>query len=132
MVRGQASYENTLRLSREAKRRRTGTCKECGATTRYNGGKDKPVSDLCAKCAAEKSGRARRGTGGNMERVMRMLAEPCSRSDLHEALGISYGVLDVTLNRLLGYGLIERVSRGVYRRVEVVDESSVDLAEMKC
>lgn len=43
------SYETTLRLSREAKRRRTGTCVDCGAITRYDGRRS--ASERCVPCS---------------------------------------------------------------------------------
>lgn len=36
--------------SLEAKRRRTGTCGDCGGTTRYNGHKNKGASERCKAC----------------------------------------------------------------------------------
>lgn len=42
--------ERDRQLSRAAKRRRTGTCRECGGVTRYNGQHGKAVSDLCKNC----------------------------------------------------------------------------------
>ncbi len=47
-----ASNENTLRKSREAKRKRTGVCSQCGGETRYSGHKSNDyVSTVCNSCA---------------------------------------------------------------------------------
>lgn len=43
-------------LSREAKRRRTGTCLDCGAVTKYNG-HEHGVSPRCPTCAAIERGK---------------------------------------------------------------------------
>jgi hypothetical protein len=37
-----------------SKRRRTGTCVDCGGTTRYGGQPGKPVSERCVRCANER------------------------------------------------------------------------------
>lgn len=42
--------ERQRRLSREAKRRRTGICVDCGGLTRYNGTNGQDVSKRCASC----------------------------------------------------------------------------------
>lgn len=52
--------ERNRRASREAKRRRTGVCRECGGVTRYNG-HGRAVSDLCATCANALHERCSRG-----------------------------------------------------------------------
>ncbi len=44
--------EKTRVQSREAKRRRTGACVDCGTVTRYNGRPGTPVSERCPACAA--------------------------------------------------------------------------------
>ncbi len=48
--------ERMRKLAREYKQRRTGTCRVCGATTSYNGKRDKPVSDRCPSCARREAG----------------------------------------------------------------------------
>lgn len=45
--------------SREAKRRRSGTCRRCGGETRYSGNAGKGVSDLCEACAHEEQRESR-------------------------------------------------------------------------
>lgn len=50
--------ERQRMLSREAKRRRTGTCEVCGGVTRYNG-RDGPVSRICNSCSAQQQHNAR-------------------------------------------------------------------------
>ena len=51
--RSPAAYQNSLELSRLAKRRRRGRCVDCGATTRYGGKGAKPaVSERCHSCAS--------------------------------------------------------------------------------
>jgi hypothetical protein len=48
-------YEERQRiLSRDAKRRRKGSCERCGAQTSYSGGHP-PVSRLCPACASEEA-----------------------------------------------------------------------------
>jgi hypothetical protein len=53
---GNPCYAAGLVASREAKRRRTGTCVECGATTRY-AGKGSAVSERCGACGSARGGR---------------------------------------------------------------------------
>jgi hypothetical protein len=45
-----AYAERQRRLSREAKQRRTGICRECGGETRYNGHRVNGPSSLCSTC----------------------------------------------------------------------------------
>jgi hypothetical protein len=111
-------YERNLRLSREAKRRRTGTCSDCGAVTRYGGRKGEPVSERCFKCAAVLAGKTKRGKGSVNRRVLLYLRKPRRYSEIRDHFGLSDGMANLTLQRLLRYGLVERVERGVYRRVE--------------
>lgn len=113
MVRGEASYRNTLRLSREAKRRRTGTCRVCGAVTRYAGKPGKPVSELCPEHAARENGERQRGTGALQLRILDYLSEPRRYSEIRAEMGVDIGM---SLHRLLRYGKVERVKRGVYVR----------------
>jgi hypothetical protein len=110
--------ENERRASREAKRKRTGTCRVCGAVTRYSGRDGRAVSELCPTHAAQESGAKRRGTGSNQARVLDYISEPRRYSEIRDNLGISDAMMGTTIHRLLEYGLIERVSRGVYVRVE--------------
>src|SRR3990172_857896 len=46
--------EKDRQYSREAKRRRTGICKDCGGQTPYHGKRGKTVSDLCRACSLER------------------------------------------------------------------------------
>lgn len=50
-VRSPEGLARNRESSRAAKRRRTGVCKTCGATTRYHG-RGRDVSDLCHPCAS--------------------------------------------------------------------------------
>ena len=118
MVRGEASYRNTLRLSREAKRRRTGTCRVCGVTTRYSGHAGKAVSDLCPAHAAQANGARLRGSGPLAQKILAYLDEPRRFSEIRDELGMGHNTVSPMLNKLVRYGLIERVSRGVYVRVK--------------
>lgn len=111
------ALENNRRASREAKRRRTGTCEDCGATTRYNGGKGKPVSSLCLSCAAKRSGVAKRGTGPRGQQLLALLdGGPMRFTEIATALGIPNTHMGWLIGRLLEYGLIERPKRGWYWR----------------
>jgi hypothetical protein len=109
--------ENERRLSREYKRRLKGTCRICGAETRYAGRPGKPVSDLCHEHAMQAWGEARKGQGELQQRVLHYLYKPRRYSEIREACGISDNAMSPTLQRLMEHGLIERVSRGVYARV---------------
>lgn len=114
-------YDKGLRVARASKRKRTGVCRVCGAETRYSGKKGKPVSDLCQKCArielAERQ-MAKRGLGPRQQEVLAFMdGQPRRFSEIAKALDMSAGTVAVLLNRLIRYGLVERVSRGVYRRL---------------
>ena len=119
-VRSRAAYENGLRLAREAKRKRTGTCRVCGTTTRYNG-KGKAVSDICLRCAAKETGAKVRGKKGHRQGALRaLMADGVARrhGEIAQALGLSnLNYMSQLIDRGLEHGYIERVSRGVYRKV---------------
>lgn len=119
MTRGMASYKNSLRLSREAKRRRTGTCSECGGVTRYNGRNGRAVSDLCHTCSSRRQGDYQRqfiGTGWRQRELFSLLEGGERRfTELRDSLGVSSGYMAVMLNRQMKHGLVVRVRRGVYR-----------------
>jgi hypothetical protein len=120
MGRSTESYEKGLRLSREAKRRRKGTCRSCGRETPYHG-HGKSVSDLCSMCSRAQErerGLRRRGTTGKTAAMLKYLDRPRRRADFRDHFGMTKGYADAMIGRLLKYGLIERVSRGVYQRVE--------------
>lgn len=113
--RSQARLELNRRLSREAKRRRRGTCEICGAETRY-GGKGPPgVSPLCGPCGRRKSGETRRGNGPIQQQLRELIAGGVDRyGDLRDRLGISSQHASVALNREVKAGRVRRVSRGRY------------------
>lgn len=116
-ARSERALENNRRASREAKRRRTGTCEDCGATTRYNGHKGKPVSRICNPCAARRSGLAQRGTGLRMQQLLDLLSHgPLRFTEIHTGLGISKQNMGWLVGRAMKYGLVERPERGVYRK----------------
>lgn len=113
-------YDTAQTMSREAKRRRTGQCVDCGATTRYGGqAKTRTVSTRCVPCAQARiraARRALRGTGPTQQKALIYLSQPRTYSELRDHLGITSGHTSFLLHKLLEYGLIERVSRGVYQR----------------
>jgi hypothetical protein len=55
--------------AREAKRRRTGTCRGCGATTRYNGHAGIAISEWCLSC------RGRQNTKWTREAIFHAIRE---------------------------------------------------------
>lgn len=115
-MRSQASYENGLLRSREAKRRRTGTCEDCGTETRYNG-RTAPVSTLCLPCASARSAAAKIGTGSAQSRVLAFIGEGERRFvEIMRGCGMTHGHTSVCLHRMRRHGLLERPRRGVYRK----------------
>jgi Helix-turn-helix domain len=103
--------------SAEAKRRRTGRCRDCGAVTRYNGRVAGPAS-RCLKCAQIAYWDGRRGQGSTQRRILDFLDGRERRcSEIRDGLGITNANVAQQLHRLLHYGLIVRVRRGVYRSV---------------
>lgn len=112
---GDAAYRRNQEASRRAKARRTGQCIDCGSATRYNGVTVNGPSPRCSPCAKKHVGQQRRGSGEVMTRVLDALQDgPLGRSDLLAVTGRSHGHLSQPLARLLRYGLIVRVSQGVY------------------
>lgn len=94
-----------------------GECEVCGARTDGSYGRAL-APKVCAKCAPvfyAPTFAAKRGTGPVMSRALALCAEPIRYADLRDALGVSNGWASVLLHRMVRYGLIERVSRGVYR-----------------
>jgi len=61
------------RWSREAKQRRTGTCEDCGAETRYNGRTTHGASSLCLRCAQRRD--AERRTVWTRARIIAAIQE---------------------------------------------------------
>lgn len=117
------AIENNRRLSREAKRRRRGTCVDCGSETKYSGAPNGGVSPRCKPCADE-SQRWKRGRGVFVEAALAEMRErPCRAADIARVALIDEGYARVMLHRLLTYGLIERVERGLYRAVAPAAES---------
>jgi hypothetical protein len=114
------SYATTLRLSREAKRRRTGTCVDCGGPTAYSG--TPTPSERCGDCAtlhyAPIYAAARRGVGPKAGAALTYLSEPRRYSELRDHLAITGAHTGVLLHRLRKYGLIERLGHGLYQRVD--------------
>ena len=109
-----SSYETSLRMAREAKRRRRGRCVDCGAPTHYNG-HGREVSEHCQPCGSRVAGPKLRGRGRTMERVLGMLVSgPMRYSEIRDRLESTNGHTGQVLHRLRKHGLVVRVSRGVY------------------
>jgi hypothetical protein len=110
--------EKSRRLSREAKRRRTGTCIDCGAVTRY-AGKSSAVSTRCPACGNRALGLSKRGKGVFTEAALAAMRErPLREAEVAQAALVSRGYARNMIHRLTRYGLIERVERGLYRTVK--------------
>lgn len=116
-ARSQAAHENARRLSREAKRRRTGTCADCGTVTRYGGRAGVAVSVRCPSCSAQKNAAEnKRGKGPLNSRVLAELQHgPMTYSEIRDMLRLPNTRMGPLLVRLLRYGLIERPRRGLYQ-----------------
>jgi transcriptional regulator with XRE-family HTH domain len=113
------AHESSKRASREAKQRRTGTCEDCGATTRYNGHAD-AVSRYCHPCISARQAPGKRGTGLTGE-VLEYLSEPRRFSEIRDHFGLYNGyVAQMLVGRLMPYGLVTRLSRGVYQRTDAL------------
>lgn len=113
------AYDNNLRDSRDRKREVRGTCEDCGGVTRYSGTKGKRISSLCAGCSAKRTGLALRGTGHVHSEALAFLRQPRTFSELRDHLGVSNGYVSQMLyTRLMRYGLVRRVKRGVYVATE--------------
>lgn len=112
-------YQRELAAARAYKRRQRGTCERCGRATRYNGRDGKVVGRFCRACQAIRGGefaRTLRGSGQLQRDTLELISDGERRFiEIRDALGISDGHTSVHLNRMLRYGLIVRVKRGVYR-----------------
>ena len=114
-------YRERLALSSNAaKKRRTGTCSECGGETRYNGHNGVAISTLCAGCGSAKGAATQRerlaGNGPMQMRLRALLVDgPLRFSDIRDALGTPNGHTGNLLHRLVKHGKIARISRGLYR-----------------
>ncbi len=110
-------YQRDLRMSREAKRRRRGTCERCGGETRYNGDTVNGPSRVCRSCATRENGQRLAGTGARQRQLYAILsaAGEARYSSIRDALGVSNRHAAVLLTIETQAGRIERVRRGVYR-----------------
>lgn len=112
-------YAEHLRvLSRDAKRRRTGTCKQCGGTTHLT--KTGGLAEICGTCAPDYYAPIYRdaliGRGPITERARELLADgPKPRSYLRSALGLTQAHVSVLLVCLQKQGYVERAGPGLYQ-----------------
>lgn len=92
-----------------------GVCERCGAPTDGSNGRDK-APPVCASCAplVYDFGASRRGKGPVTARTLAFLSEPHRFSEIRDYLGVSNGYASSHLHRLVRFGLVRRVSRGVY------------------
>lgn len=114
-----AAYQHELRSNRARKETYRGTCERCGAATT---GCDGPglAPRFCRRHAAQLRALGQRGHGPTVERVLTLIEDGTDRfTDIGNAAGISKGHTTNVLNRLVSYGLIERIARGRYRVTEI-------------
>ena len=111
-------YNERQRIqSRDAKRRRHGTCVTCGAQTNYGGKKHYPVGMYCQSCAGRLGGLANREKNGvYYHRLVEVLGRhgEMRYSELRDATGISSQYMGEFVKRHVRYGTIVRIRRGVY------------------
>ncbi len=93
-----------------------GVCEVCGNPTDPSGG----YALQRTRCITHNGGgewsRATAGTRGFTRDVLVLIGDGLDRySDLRDGLGITSSYASVMLNRLVGVGYVERVSRGRYR-----------------
>jgi hypothetical protein len=109
-------YQRDLDRARERKESYRGICEKCGASTSCCDGPGKAKA-LCITCSNRKANKARRGTGPMSGAIVAYCAgQPRRYTEIRDHFGISKGHTSVAVNRLVKYGLLERVSRGVYRK----------------
>lgn len=116
------AYQRELAAGRARKETYRGTCEECGAPTNGCNGPSK-ASRICATCAPSYYGpiqsARQRGNGPVVSEILTLLNEkPTGLPEIVATVGITPVHASVAINRLLKYGLAERVSRGVYRATE--------------
>jgi hypothetical protein len=96
----------------------SGYCAECGCRTTGSNGYAK-APDLCYRCQTKRAGIAKRGRGSTVSRILAFCAEqPRRYGEIRDTLDISSDQVGYALNRLVRYGLLERVTRGVYRTIQ--------------
>lgn len=109
-------YLNELAGARARHEAYRGRCRGCGAKTTGCFGPGK-APDLCQRCAARKTGVAKRGSGPMQRKALTFIGDgERGYMEIAHALGISKNHAGVLLHYLLRYGLVERVARGRYRR----------------
>jgi hypothetical protein len=98
-------------------------CEECGGRTstsdrrvRVRGGSRKKERQLCNACSSRLRGERQRGTGELTERLLALLDGRRRTIEVAAELGITQNHAHVRTHQLVKFGLVERVSRGVYRR----------------
>jgi len=123
------ALENSRRTSRAAKQRRRGTCQVCGGPTKY-AGKREAVAPVCQDCAQdfyrEQQSQRELGRGPVIERILALTDGKTRLLDIVTIIAAErgrdvsamYNQVQVQVQRHLGYGTLERVRRGVYRRTE--------------
>lgn len=116
---GPNTYENSARMSREAKARRQGKCERCGGPTRYDG---IDVARICSGCVPDVYWPRYRadflGKGKVVEKLLAFVAEPHTFTEIRLHLGITAGHTSSLLHRHLRTGLVVRLRRGVYQRAD--------------
>jgi hypothetical protein len=119
--RTEAATENNRRTSREAKRRRTGTCVDCGAGTSYSGHSEWPMhpngaSLRCPACSKVSTGLKQRGSGHRQRQLVELLEvhERLTYMEIVGHLGTNKNHVGQLLARMRKHGIIVRVGYGVY------------------
>jgi hypothetical protein len=104
-----------LAAARARKERYRGSCIVCGKPTTGCKGPGR-APNRCASHSAALTNMRRRGTGPSEQRVLAFVGDGERRFvEIVRGLGIGRGPAGSMLNRLVGYGLLERPRRGVYR-----------------
>lgn len=91
-----------------------GDCARCGRAVEGSSGH---ASLYCAPCNGTITARRRRGTGPLGLAALAFLSEQRQCKDVARHLGCSYAHAANLLHRLVRYGLIRRVGRGLYERI---------------
>jgi hypothetical protein len=103
---------------REYKRKKKGTCQDCGTTINYNGHHPGGIGKHCIKCSRKRTGLLQRDHGPVIDKVIEYLKDGEKRfSEMQYDLDIKRNRMGALLGKLIKHGKIIRVRRGVYQLV---------------
>lgn len=117
-----ASYLTAIERQRQRYREYPkSVCQDCGAVTSTNGAR---VSKRCFTCAMNAVGAARRAHGPRPQAILKALEQgPLPRKQISAETGLNINHISSIMPKLIRWGLVKRVERGVYQLVSGDEQS---------